>query len=552
MQKIIRSIFITRPMKINYISTIVLNIFALLFLSYLILFKHNEIDLNWHIRFALFYLVMSIIFMIYYRKDCTINLGSYSEQLKVDYSLSFAPYLIKSLLLSAFYISTNLIIVSLIELIANFTKMNIFNSFIPFITGFVVILAITRSIFELTRTSPFIYLGLIIIPVLTLSLVGIEKAVLGWTFLAMFLGMIANQFLSKDLIKLVPEQFKDFIKNEEELEKELIKKKYTLIIFIPILYVSLLISEKIFESDPYIFLINNIHSKHFQSVPTEYFSEFFIWNAFLKLFMVLIAWTCFTICKDWIFETIPMKLLDIKVSLNEVSLKNGKYNCVKYKLLSRKWKINENHYFFLNRNVMIERELKKIGKIYNISDNLLLSEQCGNKMIKYVSNDILKIEDNFFILDKSDTQNKISNSKKLIGLNILKINHYNIWNFLVVIICLFFILTQFITFGMKNSYRGVYVYNNSNIIDEPNFDTNDKIVFSKDDICIIKKSNIDHMPDIITKYKYDNVTMTIRNNNGEKIGEVETIPNNAPRKMIKIYDNNNEKKYYPQKLIPEQ
>lgn len=154
--------------------------------------------------------------------------------------------------------------------------MNIFNSFIPFITGFVVILAITRSIFELTRTSPFIYLGLIIIPVLTLSLVGIEKAVLGWTFLAMFLGMIANQFLSKDLIKLVPEQFKDFIKNEEELEKELIKKKYTLIIFIPILYVSLLISEKIFESDPYIFLINNIHSKHFQSVPTEYFSEFFI------------------------------------------------------------------------------------------------------------------------------------------------------------------------------------------------------------------------------------------------------------------------------------
>lgn len=553
MQKIFRSIFITKPMKMNYISTIVLNIFALLFLSYLILFMHNEIDLSWHIGLMIFYFIISAIFMIYYREDCTINLGTYSEQLKVDYSLSFASYVIKSFLLSVFYIATNLIIVSFIQLIEYITKMHIFNSFIPFITGFVVVLAITRSIFELTKTSPFLFLGIIIIPFLTFSLVGIEKAVLGWTFLAMFLGMIANQFLSKDLTTLVPEKFKVFIKNEEELEKELIKKKYTLLIFIPILYVSLLISEKIFESAPYIYLINNIHSKHYQSVPTEYFSDFFIWNTFLKLFIVLVAWACFTTCKDWIFETISMKLLDVNVTLNDIPLKNGKYNCVKYNLLSQKLKINENHYFFLNNNnIMIERELKKIGKIYNISDNLLLSDLWGNKTIKYVSNDILKIEDNFFILDKSDTQNEISNSKKQVDLNILKINHYNVWIILFVFIFLFSILTMLITWSMKNSYRGEYVYNNTNVSDKPNFDTNDKIVFSKDDIYIIKKSNIAHMPAIITKYRYDNVTMTIRNNKGDKIGEVETVPNITYHKILKINDDNNEKLYYPQELIPEQ
>lgn len=550
MQKIIRSIFIARPMKINYISTVVLNIIALLFLSYLILFKQNEIDLNWHIGFTIIYLIMVIIFMFYYRKDCTIDLGPYREQMKVDYSISIGSYLLKSILLSIFYVSTNNIIVSLIE---NFPKLNIFNSSIPFITVFVVILIITRLIFEITRISPFIYLGFIIIPLLTFSFVGIEKAILGWTFLAMFLGMIANQFLSADLKIFVPKKFKVFINNEEELKEDILKKKYALIIFIPILYVSLLISEKILGSAPYIYMVNSIHSKHFQSVPTDYFSDFLIWNALLKLFIVFLAWVCFTICKDWIFETISMKLLDVNVTLNDIPLKNGKYNCVNYKLLSKKWKINENHYFYLNKNVIIERKLKKkISKTYNISDNLLLSEQWGNKTIKYVSDDILKIEDDFFILDKSDTQKEISNSKKQIGVNILKINHYNVWDTLIVVILLFFILTQLITFSMKNSYRGVYFYNNTNISDKPNFDINDKIVFSKDDIYIIKKSNIGHVPDIITKYRYDNVTMTIRNNKGDKIGEVEPIPNNTYRKMLKIHDDNNEKIYYPQELIAEQ
>ena len=546
MQKIIRSIFITRPMTINYISTVVLNIIALSFLFY----KHNEIELNWQTTFTIIYLIMVIVFMFYYRKDCTINLGPYREQMKVDYSISIGSYLLKSILLSIFYVFTYNIIVSSIK---SFTKLNIVNSFIPFITVVVVILVITRLIFEITRISPFIYLGFIIIPLLTFSFVGIEKAILGWTFLAMFLGMIANQFLSADLKMFVPKKFKVFINNEEELKEDVLKKKYTLIIFIPILYVSLLISEKILGSAPYIYMVNSIHSKYFQSVPTDYFSDFLIWNAILKLFIVFLAWVCFTTCKDWIFETISMKLLDVNVTLNDIPLKNGKYNCVKYKLLSKRWEINENYYFYLNKNIIIERKLKKkISKTYNISDNLLLSEQWGNKTIKYVSDDILKIEDNFFILDKSDTQNEISNSEKQIGINILKINHHNVWNPLFVVILLFFILTKLITFTMKNSYRGVYIYNNTNVSDKPNFDTNDKIVFSKDDIYIIKKSNIGHMPAIITKYRYDNLTMTIRNNKGDKIGEVETIPNITYRKMLKINDDNNEKQYYPQELIPEQ
>lgn len=546
MQKIIRSILITRPMTINYIFTVVLNSIALLFLFC----NRNEIELNEHIVFTIFYLIMVIVFMFYYRKDCTIALGPYREQMKVDYSISIGFYLLKSFLLSIFYVSTYNIIVSSIK---SFPKLNIVNSFIPFITVFVVILVITRLIFEITRISPFIYLGFIIIPLLTFSFVGIEKAILGWTFLAMFLGMIANQFLSDDLKMFVPKKFKVFINNEEELKEDVLKKKYTLIIFIPILYVSLLISEKILGSAPYIYMVNSIHSKHFQSVPTDYFSDFLIWNAILKLFIVFLAWVCFTTCKDWIFETISMKLLDVNVTLNDIPLKNGKYNCVKYKLLSKRWEINENYYFYLNKNIIIERKLKKkISKTYNISDNLLLSEQWGNKTIKYVSDDILKIEDSFFILDKSDTQNEISNSEKQIGVNILKINHRNVWKLLIVVILLFFILTQLITFTMKNSYRGVYIYNNTNVSDKPNFDTNDKIVFSKDDIYIIKKSNIGHMPAIITKYRYDNVTMTIRNNKGDEIGEVETIPNITYRKMLKIHDDNNEKQYYPQELIPEQ
>ena len=192
MQKIIRSIFITRPMTINYISTLALNFIALLFLCYLMLFERNMIDLNFYKISTIFYLIIVVIFIVYYRKDYTINLGTYREQLKVDYKPSYIIYFIKSSLVSFFYILTNIIIVSMIEKIANDKSYHMLNFVIPYIPVFVFILAITRIIFELTKISPFILLGFIIIPLLTFSFVGIEKAILGWTFLAMFLKMRKN------------------------------------------------------------------------------------------------------------------------------------------------------------------------------------------------------------------------------------------------------------------------------------------------------------------------------------------------------------------------
>ena len=550
MQKIIRTVFITRPMTINYISTLVLNLSVLLFLCYLMLFEHNMIDLNWYKVFTFIYLIIVFIFVIHYRKDYTINLGTYSEQLKVDFKPSLPFYVIKSFLISLYYILTNIFIVSLIEKILNnnfFEKLNVFIPYISIsISILIFVLALMRIIFELTKISPFILLGFIIIPLLMFSFIGIEKAILGWTFLAMSLGMIANQFLSMDLRHLVPEKFKIFIKNEEELEGIINKKKYTLIVFIPILYVSLLISEKIMDSDPYIYMINAIHSKHFQSVPTDYFSEFLIWNAFLKLLIVLVAWACFQTGKDWIFETLSMKLLDVNISLNDISLKNGKYNLVKFKRLNNKWKINENHYFYLAGNVIIERKLEKnIHNIYNISDNLLLSEKGRREIIKYVSNDILKIGDDFFVLDKSDSQSEISDSNRQVGLNILKINHYTIWSILFLFIFMFLILTMLITCSMKNSYRGEYVYNISGDINKPNFDNNDKILFCKEDIYIIKTNKLSGKNDIVSKYRYDDVTLTIKNSKGERIGEIESNQNNTySQKLIVIHDGNIKKKYY--------
>lgn len=549
MQKIIRTVFITRPMTINYISTLVLNLSALSFLCYLMLFEHNMIDLNWYKVLTLIYFIIVVVFVIHYRKDCTINLGTYSEQLKVDFKPSLPFYVIKSFLISSYYIFTNIIIVSLIEKISTDKCCEKLHILIPCISIFVFVLAITRIIFELTKISPFILLGFIIIPLLMFSFVGIEKAILGWTFLAMFLGMIANQFLSMDLRQLVPEKFKIFIKNEEELEEIINKKKYTLIVFIPILYVSLLIAEKILDSAPYIYMINAIHSKHFQSVPTDYFSEFLIWNAFLKLLIVLVAWACFQTCKDWIFETLSMKLLNVNISLNDISLKNGIYYLVKYKRLNHKWKINENHYFYLAGNVIIERKLKrKIHKIYNISDNLLLPEKGRSKIIKYVSNDILKIGDDFFVLDKSDSKSEISDSNRQVGLNILQINHYNIWSILFsfIFIFIFSILTMLITCSMKNSYRGEYFYNISGDINKPKLDKNDQIFFCREDIYIIKRNKLFGNHDIVSKYKYDDVTLTIKNSKGERIGEIETNQNNTyAQRLIVIHDNNIKKKYYP-------
>lgn len=543
MQKIIRSIFITKPMAINYISTIILNFVSFLFLMYLIIYEQNKIDLNWYIGFSIFYLVLVVCFIFYYKKDLNINLGTFSEQLKVDFKPSITLYFIKSLLVSILYILTYFILSDLIRVILN---GNTTNAMSISISIFIFILAITRISFEISKISPFILLGWFIIPLLVFSFVGIEKALLGWTFLAMLLGIVSNQFLSMDLKQLVPERFKVLIKNEEELKEKITRKKYTLIIFMPIFYLSLLLAEKISESHFYIYMINSIYSKHFQVIPSDDFSVILIWNAALKLFIVFLGWVCIDICNNWILETISMKLLGVSVSLNNISLQKGKYNCVKYKISSRKWEISEDYYIRLVGNVIIEIRLKEnIRNQFKISDNLLLSDQGKKKTIKFISNNILKIDDNFFVLDKSDTQSKISNQNKQVGINILQINHYSIWSFLASIIFLFFLLSQMIDFAMKNNYRGVYFYSISGDINKPNFDENDKIVFSEDNIYLIKRNNVRNIPDIITKYRYDNVTMTIKNNKDVKIGEIESIPDYAlGKKSIIVYENNIKKTYY--------
>ena len=98
MQKLARAIFITRPMRLNYISTLILNVSVLLFLFYLILFEHNMIDQNWNKVFAFIYFIIIVVFVIYYRKDWAINLGTYSEHLKVDFKPSLPVFVLKSIL----------------------------------------------------------------------------------------------------------------------------------------------------------------------------------------------------------------------------------------------------------------------------------------------------------------------------------------------------------------------------------------------------------------------------------------------------------------------
>ena len=132
------------------------------------------------------------------------------------------------------------------------------------------------------------------------------------------------------------------------------------------------------------------------------------------------------------------------------------------------------------------------------------------------------------------------------GLNILQINHYTIWITLFSFVFFFLILTMLITYSMKNSYRGEYVYNISGDINKPNFDNNDRIIFSKEDIYIIKRDKLASNSEIICKYKYDDVSLTIKNSKGDIIGEIETEQNNTyGNKVIVIHDDNVKKIYYP-------
>ncbi|MCO4648596.1 hypothetical protein DJZ09_01995 [Streptococcus infantarius subsp. infantarius] len=113
------------------------------------------------------------------------------------------------------------------------------------------------------------------IPLFIFSLVGIEKALLSWTFASIILSSLVLQFLNEDIKLLQPKNFIKILNNNanNESKEKLTKLRYQVLLFIPFLYLALIVSEVLIYNDEFNFLYNYLFERHENILSVSYLSD---------------------------------------------------------------------------------------------------------------------------------------------------------------------------------------------------------------------------------------------------------------------------------------
>ncbi len=263
------------------------------------------------------------------RGDLKYSFVSVSEQWEP--STKFWRYLFHSIFICVKYISMGVFFQ--VSLQSFFWKLTIpgtglsINSF-PLIGAMCFI--ISKILFDLSQLPPVYLIGYIAIPLFIFSLIGIENALLSWTFASIILSSLVPQFLNED-IKLL--QTKNFIKimniNDDNVSKEkLTRLRFQFLLFIPFLYIALIVSEVLIYNDEFNFLYNYLFERHENIQKLSYLSEFNLIVTVFKVLVVSFILVVFFEFKDVIVDKLS-KFVLTKVLKNEFKVHlYGQYNRV--------------------------------------------------------------------------------------------------------------------------------------------------------------------------------------------------------------------------------
>ena len=229
----LKNLFIYKPMKLNYILTLIAEFPVLIYISWNI--YKDGIDDALKVFLAILLLahtVGSIVFMIENKDDLNQRLGNFSEQLYLEQSPISLEIFKKMLLYGFHYI---VIIICFVEISDYFflrDQANILFLAIP------MLLSIERILYVSARISPFIVFVLIIVPVGLFSVIGIENGVLKWTFLLMVITNCIFPLFDTSIKYLLPKRFEMYL-NDEKIKRRLQRKKYWFLFYLPFLYLAL-------------------------------------------------------------------------------------------------------------------------------------------------------------------------------------------------------------------------------------------------------------------------------------------------------------------------
>lgn len=540
--------FITQPMLPNFFLTILVNgivIYITLMLMSLLLFKfliYNNIELD---MVTMINLVLFFYFIRVSAQTDREELGNIFQQLKRPAIIFSKKKFINILICFLYYISIGLLIVEDFKVInINLHLIEIFilnvKTIVTIIIGLLiclVVLFLFRFVYQLIGISPWIVIGFSSILIIFSSLIGIENSPLSWTFLMLIFGTITTQFTSIDIKYFFPEKYRDKIDNNEKIKEKLSRIKYSTIIYIPILYISLLFSEKISVSNNFIYLVNKMTSSHYEEASQEFFSIYTFFSGILKLIFITLGWIVFIEYKDIFLTKVTRSLIGKVKEIENLSISNGKY--YKIRCSKRKWNIDKSVFLLKKQNSSTENESQKIRDKFILSKESWLSLNT-NRSIKVISNDIVKVDNDYFIHNESNILNKFEKIDKRTRKIILGQLDLTV----LIIVSMFFsvlvLSNLLLDVDMKKVPNGVFYYNNSGQTTDRIYFFEDKISHVKDNIQYFNSTrSLKKVFPIVTNYKYDKVSMTIKDEKHNIVGEL-----NKMTKIIDMKDEDGNKKTY--------
>ena len=501
----IYNFFIRKPMKYNYVISTILDIVNLFFLIYFIFL--NMTEKTFFIIALIVYLIIMVIDWFLKKENVNTDLGNLNSQItKISNTISLRGifkiiFCIIRYLFLFFILRTSILIMMGEEWLYN-TPYGIFIENFIFIA--ITILLFTRIFSYLSNISPYLLLLVIAIPIFLFSIVGIESSFFNWTFISLILVSVLLQILNEDIQYLLPKKIRPQMgESDTELKESFFKMKFNVLLFVPLLYFSLLLSEKITNSNIFLYFVNISTSSNIEVGNTTYLSYFTVYSALVKLLIVFFSFIILFEYKESLINMICRFLLPV---INEDGFLNrdGKYFKIRNK---KKFSVDKEIYYYRYKNTFIKNMPTKT-EYYRLSNNVLMDKSCHTQNFKIISNHILKIDKDYFILDHSSTLNDFYITGKNERLRKLKRPDHNVWLVFLALLIVTLFFNSILNSKMETHGRGEYKIIKNKKESSSN-DENEIIYLEKNQLRIGNN-----------KYSYDAISMTIRDNSNTKVGEL--------------------------------
>lgn len=438
-------------MKWQYIISLVLEI------PILICFISNipQVLLHWGVKIS--YIIISFIYYIINRGDMKYYFISLSDQLNKKYSPTFWKCFLSSLLTSTKYIFMGFFFQTILQsLFGELIIPGIGISAYSFLFLVVMCFILSKILFDIARKPPVYLLSYLTIPLFTFSLVGIEKSLLSWTFVSLILISIVPQFISEDIKKILSNNFLENLFGTQQdinsnFEKEFLNLKYKIFIFVPFFYIALIVSEKVIYTNGFNYLFNYIFDRHDDIQNISYFSTTNFMITLIKAFLILYLLIPYFEYSDFIINKIA-KFLIMKIEIKSGNVEyNGIYNRVSY--TKKEWIIDNSDFYSGYKGLFFNNK----ERCYYLSKNdILISNEKKKIRIKSITEEIFKVEDNYYVSYKSDILKKLSNMKKVDGFRLLNKPDHAVLLFPLTLIIFVLLGAWFFKPHFHNSFRGYY------------------------------------------------------------------------------------------------